>query len=351
MKKKILLDHNQRYPEMQIQDMIKLLYQAEFGPAHMFVEEHKSLKSIKDEVSNLKGYYAKSKLFENISDSFSRLDLYKAKQAGLLYETINKLFVQTVKHKIGTLKGFEQSVLVFIEMCRKGMLPFSAAEVERYIEQYKQGGCGPVSHSEKYKELYKPCYRLVLSYFEKYIEIFMQIDKLSQNSKHINVAIEGSCASGKTTLALLLQNVYDCNVFHMDDFFLQPSQRTKERFEEPGGNIDYERFYGVISNLEKGKAFTYEKFLCAEERFSKPVSVSPKQLNIIEGVYSMHPKYIDFMDLSVFLRIDEKKQKERLKNRNTDILYKRFIEEWIPLENRYFNSLSIETQCDIVIDA
>ena len=28
----------------------------------------------------------------------------------------------------------------------------------------------------------------------------------------------------------------------MDDFFLQPKQRTKERLEQAGGNVDYKRF-------------------------------------------------------------------------------------------------------------
>ena len=56
------------------------------------------------------------------------------------------------------------------------------------------------------------------------------------------IAIEGGSASGKTTLGALLETLYDCTVFHMDDFFLRPEQRTPERYAEVGGNIDRERF-------------------------------------------------------------------------------------------------------------
>ena len=66
--------------------------------------------------------------------------------------------------------------------------------------------------------------------------IIPRIDALLQNQEHVLIAIDGSCTSGKTTLAAALQEKYLCGVFHMDDFFLRPEQRTDERFAEPGGN-------------------------------------------------------------------------------------------------------------------
>ena len=60
--------------------------------------------------------------------------------------------------------------------------------------------------------------------------------------KPLLIAVEGRCASGKTTLASALQKELGCCVFHMDDFFLRPEQRTRERLLTAGGNIDYERF-------------------------------------------------------------------------------------------------------------
>mgnify|MGYP003765190341 CR=1 FL=1 len=49
-------------------------------------------------------------------------------------------------------------------------------------------------------------------------------------------------AARKTTFIQKLQKEFDENIFHMDDFFLQEKQRTSERLQEIGGNIDYERF-------------------------------------------------------------------------------------------------------------
>ena len=50
----------------------------------------------------------------------------------------------------------------------------------------------------------------------------------------------------------------------MDDFFLRPEQRTPERFSEPGGNVDRERFLSeVLLPLRQGEAVDYRRFDCA----------------------------------------------------------------------------------------
>ena len=47
----------------------------------------------------------------------------------------------------------------------------------------------------------------------------IQIDDLLKTGRQIVIAIDGNCTAGKTTLAAVLEKEYDCNVFHMDDFF------------------------------------------------------------------------------------------------------------------------------------
>ena len=51
----------------------------------------------------------------------------------------------------------------------------------------------------------------------------------------ILIAIDGSCTAGKSTLASLLARDLDCNLFHMDDFFLREEQRTEERLAQHPG--------------------------------------------------------------------------------------------------------------------
>ena len=166
-----------------------------------------------------------------------------------------------------------------------------------------------------------------------------KIDELLTQKDMVVVAIDGKCTSGKTTLASKLAQIYDCNVFHMDDFFLRPEQRTPERFAEVGGNVDYERFQvEVLLPLKTGKAFSYHPFDCSTFTLAAPVTVTPKKLNIIEGTYSHHPYFGNPYDLKILLTVDEETQRQRILERPI-FLHKRFFEEWIPMENRYFEAL------------
>ena len=167
-----------------------------------------------------------------------------------------------------------------------------------------------------------------------------KIDELLTQKDMVIVAIDGKCTSGKTTLASKLEEIYDCNVFHMDDFFLRPEQRTPERFAEVGGNVDYERFQEkVLLPLKSGKAFSYRPFDCSTFTLAAPVTVTPKKLNIIEGTYSHHPYFGNPYDLKILLTVDEETQRKRILERPA-FLHKRFFEEWIPMENQYFNELN-----------
>ena len=176
-----------------------------------------------------------------------------------------------------------------------------------------------------------------------------QINMLLEEKNFVIVAIDGKCTSGKTTLASQLGEIYDCNVFHMDDFFLRPEQRTLERFAEVGGNVDYERFHEeVLLPLKSGKAFSYRPFDCSTFTLAAPVTVAPKKLNVIEGTYSHHPYFGNPYDLKILLTVDEETQRQRILERPA-FLHKRFFEEWIPMENRYFDGFAIPSEAGFII--
>ena len=176
-----------------------------------------------------------------------------------------------------------------------------------------------------------------------------QINMLLEEKNFVIVAIDGKCTSGKTTLASQLAEIYDCNVFHMDDFFLRPEQRTPERFAEVGGNVDYERFREeVLLPLKSGKAFSCRPFDCSTFTLAAPVTVAPKKLNVIEGTYSHHPYFGNPYDLKILLTVDEEIQRQRILERPA-FLHKRFFEEWISMENRYFDGFAIPSEAGFII--
>lgn len=187
---------------------------------------------------------------------------------------------------------------------------------------------------------------LVREYFRP---LFDELNKRLAKGKVI-AAIEGGSASGKTTLSGLLEEIYGCTVFHMDDFFLRSEQRTLERFAQVGGNIDWERFLEeVLKPLSRGETVSYRRFDCSSMSLAEAEQITPAKLVIVEGAYSMHPKLAEYYDFSAFLDITPELQRERILRRNSAEKTQRFFDEWIPLEKVYFERTGARERCDMVI--
>ncbi len=182
-----------------------------------------------------------------------------------------------------------------------------------------------------------------------FLPLFKKLDEMLVKGRVV-LAVEGRSASGKSTLAVALKERYNAAVFHTDDFFLRPEQRTAERYAEPGGNLDRERLLQeIIVPLCKNEPVVYRAFNCADFTLSAPIELRPERLTVIEGAYSMHPFFGDYCDLSVFLEISSELQRERILKRNTPEQAEAFFDKWIPLENEYFLKLEIRQRCDMII--
>jgi len=176
-----------------------------------------------------------------------------------------------------------------------------------------------------------------------------RIDELLEREPHVYVAIDGHAASGKTSLATSLKERYDCNMIHMDHFFLRPEQRTVERLTEPGGNVDYERFKTEVQNpLLAGEAFAYRPWNCQTGEYGEKVDIKPNRLSIIEGAYSLHPTLSEAYHIKVFLRIPTEEQLCRIEARDGETLLERFQSEWLPMEQSYFEAFGIAQTCDFI---
>ena len=164
------------------------------------------------------------------------------------------------------------------------------------------------------------------------------------------IAIDGNCASGKTTLANEIQSAFGGTVIHADSFFLPPDMRSDARLSEPGGNFHYERFRcEVADNLKSDASFSYGVFDCRCGEITGSVTVDEPKLLIIEGSYCMHPKLSIDYDLRIFCCTDLQTQLERIEKRNGADALEVFKNKWIPLENRYFDFFGIADTCQIIL--
>lgn len=334
-----------RYPQAQAQDLVKAMYQTEFGCGHFVDENGPGMEFLRRELA---GCAAVPELAEALSDDFVRVHIGAMAQHGLAPETLFKLFALSAKQPCGDGENFRARLDALEKAVENGEIPVDIGETRAFLAQYRAAGCPSTHHSDIFRAAYAPAYRVVLRRYADALPLLCAIDRLMGQRERVTVAIEGGSASGKTSLSRLLEQVYDCNVFHMDDFFLQMHQRTPERFAEPGGNVDRERFAAeVLEPLKKGGAFEYRVFDCSQMALGEKIAVAPKKLNVVEGAYSMHPELRGAYDLSVFLSVDPALQAERILHRNGAKMQQRFLNEWIPLEHRYFENCGVAESCTL----
>ena len=151
------------------------------------------------------------------------------------------------------------------------------------------------------------------------------------------IAIDGNSCAGKSTFAEKLYLKHSAkdsvNLFHMDDFF----------------DDNYGRFRDeVLLPLKSGQAFTYRAYSCKTGEY-REIEVKPARINIVEGVYSLHPRFDFDYDLKIFMKVAQGEQLRRIKLRSPD-LYERFVNEWFPRENKYFEEFKIADKCDFVFE-
>ena len=164
------------------------------------------------------------------------------------------------------------------------------------------------------------------------------------------VAIDGGSAGGKSTMGAALARALDATLIHMDDFFLPGALRTPERLRQPGGNVHWERVLEqVLEPLKAGRPLEYGVFDCSAMAVTVFRREPVRDVVIVEGAYSLHPALRDTYDLKVFLSVDAPTQRARILARNGEKMLQRFLKQWIPLENVYFEACAVRDCCDIIL--
>lgn len=344
MTRSMLLQHCARYPGLTIQDVLKFLHQSVFGPGHLVDSAGGGLDALRSEAAS------SGADIEPLDGPYVRAHLGLL-NGGLAPETLWKLFVLSANAPTGTVEELEKRLSVLSALAKEGHLPFSQEEADAAIDRWRSEGFPLRRHSDAFRAAYAPAYRVIRAEYAPLLPLLTAIDgKLAEGTPLI-LAIEGGAASGKTTLAETLRKIYGCNVFHMDDFFLRPEQRTAQRLSAPGENVDHERFLEeVLTPLQEGRSVTFRRYDCHTQSLCPAVTVPPAPLTVVEGSYCCHDSLYDAYGLRCFLRISPDLQRRRIEGRNTPEFQQRFFDTWIPMEQRYHQAFSIPERCDIILE-
>jgi len=336
---KYLKEQISLHPSMKPQDMLKLSFQAAYGAEHLLQDHARAHKYLLEEFESVTA--ADGALYEEISDDYIRINLSAWKYKKLPINWLFNIFLESIKIKSSDSDRFKS----YLDICRSYT---NSEQWDIFIGNYLDKGIRPVHHSDFYREKEKPAYRLANKCFVRVLPILEAA--ASCTKKPCVIAIDGRAASGKSTLGRYLSMVMGADIIHMDDFFLPPSLRTKERMEEVGGNVHYERFYEeILPRLHDRESFSYNIFSCSKMNFDGKREVASDNYRIVEGVYSLHPSFGDYADICVFSDVDSQTQMERILERDGKKYAEIFSSTWIPMEEAYFDAYIIKEKCAVHI--
>lgn len=345
--REILAGHAEKHPSLRPQDAVKLAFQAAYGAEHLVSDEACARAHFMEEFVSAEPRGAP--LREEVSPALCRADIGAWKARGLPPEWLLRAFLLSLSLPP---EGAEETFLGYLAEARAlangGALPFSGEEFGVFAEEYLAGGVRPVRHSAGYRAAEKPAYRIIDKRVARLFPLLGRMNALEGDAKA--VALDGRCASGKSSMARDLAVIAGAGVVHMDDFFLPPELRTAERLAAPGGNAHFERFREeVLSRLNSHEAFSYRIFDCGTMDYAGLREVAASPYRVVEGAYCCHPALGEYMALRAFSDVDPAAQLARIGERDGANAARTFAQRWIPMEEAYFAAFRIRERADVVL--
>ena len=132
----------------------------------------------------------------------SRLNLACPAVRCLSPKTVARMMMLTAAHMIRNDEAFRSSLEMVQRLAACGEAPFSCLELEDYLAAFSVENIP--SHSETYRSLYHPAYRVVLSELCALLPVIAAAEKQLEERGTSVVVIDGPCAGGKSTLGSLL---------------------------------------------------------------------------------------------------------------------------------------------------
>jgi len=163
---RLLLEHSIRYPNLQVQDVYKILYQAAMGSGHAIPDTKQAQFLLEEEISRLQAD-AHQPLVEQISPETKlerkvvRVHLRPYLATTLDMTPLLEAFVHTANTFEASIQRLEHFAALVTQIPLKADLHFSSCDFADYMSEMRDRKYPAIHHSDTYNQLYQPAYRVV----------------------------------------------------------------------------------------------------------------------------------------------------------------------------------------------
>jgi uridine kinase len=168
------------------------------------------------------------------------------------------------------------------------------------------------------------------------------------------LALDGRGGSGKSTLARALQAADPAAlIVQLDDFFKPSRERPPEigRAKPIGGDYDIARLRAqVIDPLLRGESGRYARYDWPTNALAEWHTLVPGTLVIIEGIYALLPELRRDYTFRVWVDCPYDIRLMRGLARDGESARARWVEDWMPSEDRYVEVCHPQQAADRLVD-
>jgi uridine kinase len=184
------------------------------------------------------------------------------------------------------------------------------------------------------------------------LEFLRQLDR---RQRSLLVGIDGRGGSGKSTFARRLETAGgDVTVVEIDDFYRlarERKARTARCDSEVGGDFDWRRLRDqLLLPLSRDEAANYQRYDWPAAELAEWHTVAAGGIVIVEGSYSTRRELFDFYDYTVWIAAPHEVRLERGLRRGGQNTLDRWLNEWMPEEERYLNAENPAARVHLVLD-
>lgn len=161
MFEEVLQSHFTRYPAMQIRDVYKLIHQAALGSEHAISNPESAHAWLERELNEMG-----DGRIESVIDPLSpdgeivRVHLRPFLATGKPPKILFDAFLRTAKEYRGNVNTLEQYWKITVSIGH-----FPVVDMDEFIRPMKAQNYPAVHHSDEYKKIYRPAYRVVCRKF------------------------------------------------------------------------------------------------------------------------------------------------------------------------------------------
>ncbi len=159
-----ILNQFQTYPQLELQDLMKFLYQSSFGCEHLLSNPDTVKKQIQQELDTK---LDTCNSIEYLDGDYVRLHL----NYGLSVNTLSTLFILSSQQEKNGKEQLEEKLQILIDMISNKELPFSLNNAKPTLLKWKEDGYPAIHHSNTFNQLYHPSYRLIHKKYVPFLTI------------------------------------------------------------------------------------------------------------------------------------------------------------------------------------